>query len=609
MSAADRRDAIIVGGGHQWLVAACYLARAGLLRARARAAVSGGRRLRHRGDLPRLQGLDRRLREQPLPQGDRARPAPRPARLRGAAAQPFVVHAATRTGARSCSGRIPRSTEREIAKFSARDAARYPEYEAMLERVAALRRADDHHDARRICCGPASRGLLAPARARAVIPPARVGGVGGGRGADRRRRDRFSTAGSSRPSSSPRWPPTPSSARWRAPSMPGTAYVLFHHVMGETDGRRGVWGYVRGGMGGLTQALARAARGLGVEIRCEAEVARDPRPGRPRRRGGASPTARSFARPSWSSNADAHVTFTRLARGARAARRVPGRGRADQLRERLAEDQRRARRAAGAFAPARAPSPGPSTGARSTSVPTSTTSSARSTTPSTAGPPRARCSSAPFPRWWTTRWRRRAGTSCRSSCSTRRMRSARATGISSASRSPTGASRCSTSTRPTSAARCSRRQVLTPLDIERTFNLTGGNIFQGAMTPSQLFSFRPVPGHADYRTPVRGLYLCGAATHPGGGVSGRPRLQLRPASPARPPPALGAALAGDDDVVDRTRDASRKTSSRERERRRSEPGDRRFGDGAATQRARVHDREEEHPGLHGARCPSTTVTP
>jgi phytoene dehydrogenase-like protein len=66
------------------------------------------------------------------------------------------------------------------------------------------------------------------------------------------------------------------------------------------------------------------------------------------------------------------------------------------------------------------------------------------------------------------------------------------------------------------------RQVLTPLDIERTFNLTGGNIFQGAMTPSQLFSFRPVPGHADYRTPVRGLYLCGAATHPGGGVMGAP---------------------------------------------------------------------------------------
>src|SRR5919206_68134 len=66
------------------------------------------------------------------------------------------------------------------------------------------------------------------------------------------------------------------------------------------------------------------------------------------------------------------------------------------------------------------------------------------------------------------------------------------------------------------------RQVLAPPDLERVFNLTGGNIFQGAMTPGQLFAFRPVPGYARYRTPIRGLYLCGAAAHPGGGVMGTP---------------------------------------------------------------------------------------
>src|SRR5262249_15851477 len=64
------------------------------------------------------------------------------------------------------------------------------------------------------------------------------------------------------------------------------------------------------------------------------------------------------------------------------------------------------------------------------------------------------------------------------------------------------------------------REVLSPLDIERTFGLTGGNIFQGAMTLKQLFSLRPVPGWAGYKTPIRGLYLCGAAAHPGGGVIG-----------------------------------------------------------------------------------------
>jgi phytoene dehydrogenase-like protein len=64
------------------------------------------------------------------------------------------------------------------------------------------------------------------------------------------------------------------------------------------------------------------------------------------------------------------------------------------------------------------------------------------------------------------------------------------------------------------------RQVLTPLDLERTFGLTGGNIFQGAMHLDRLFCFRPAAGYADYRTPIRGLYLCGAAAHPGGGVLG-----------------------------------------------------------------------------------------
>jgi phytoene dehydrogenase-like protein len=64
------------------------------------------------------------------------------------------------------------------------------------------------------------------------------------------------------------------------------------------------------------------------------------------------------------------------------------------------------------------------------------------------------------------------------------------------------------------------RQVLSPVDLEQMLNLTGGNIFQGSMSLHQLFMFRPVPGFADYRTPIKGLYLCGAAAHPGGGVMG-----------------------------------------------------------------------------------------
>lgn len=66
------------------------------------------------------------------------------------------------------------------------------------------------------------------------------------------------------------------------------------------------------------------------------------------------------------------------------------------------------------------------------------------------------------------------------------------------------------------------RQVLTPLDLERTYGLTEGNIFHGDLRLEQLFFMRPVPGWAQYRTPIDGLYLCGAGTHPGGGVTGAP---------------------------------------------------------------------------------------
>jgi phytoene dehydrogenase-like protein len=66
------------------------------------------------------------------------------------------------------------------------------------------------------------------------------------------------------------------------------------------------------------------------------------------------------------------------------------------------------------------------------------------------------------------------------------------------------------------------RQVLTPLDLERTYGLTEGNIFHGDLRLEQLFFMRPVSGWSQYRTPVDGLYLCGAGTHPGGGVTGAP---------------------------------------------------------------------------------------
>jgi phytoene dehydrogenase-like protein len=66
------------------------------------------------------------------------------------------------------------------------------------------------------------------------------------------------------------------------------------------------------------------------------------------------------------------------------------------------------------------------------------------------------------------------------------------------------------------------RQVVTPLDLEREWGLSEGNIFQGELSLEQLFFNRPVPGWARYRTPVRDLWMCGSATHPGGGIMGAP---------------------------------------------------------------------------------------
>src|SRR5215475_7258917 len=153
-------------------------------------------------------------------------------------------------------------TRKEIAKFSRRDAEAYPRYEAMLERVA---------DVIEPTLTEAPPDLLRPG----------LRGLWKLLGLQRRLRRLGSAAGEAVEILT--GPARPILDRWfeseelkatlatdaiigamASPSMPGTGYVLFHHVMGETNGVRGVWGYVRGGMGGLTQALARAATDLGV---------------------------------------------------------------------------------------------------------------------------------------------------------------------------------------------------------------------------------------------------------------------------------------------------------------------------------------------------------
>jgi phytoene dehydrogenase-like protein len=307
-----------------------------------------------------------------------------------------------------------------------------------------------------------------------------------------------------------------------SPSIPGTAYVLFHHVMGEAGGARGVWGYMRGGMGGLTQALAAAARDLGVDIRCDAEVARILV-----RDGGAVGVALAsgdeFYAPVVASNADARVTFLglldrdalpeafvadveRISYASASVkinvalaelpnfRALPGTEAGPQHRGtiHICPDQDYIERA---FDDAKYGRPSAEPVLECT-IP--------SAVDSTVAPPGRHLMSM-FVQYAPYELRDGSWDDEREAF----------------------ADRCFDvldEYAPNFKRSVIARQVLAPVDLESVFNLTGGNIFQGAMTPGQLFAFRPVPGYARYRTPISGLYLCGAAAHPGGGVMGTPGL-------------------------------------------------------------------------------------
>ena len=408
-------------------------------------------------------------------------------------------------------------THREVSKFSARDAEALPRYEAMLERVADFLEPT-------LTMTPPNPWSLRPGN---LVQLARLG-LGFLRlGHDGQKAVEI-LAGAA----------TPILDRWfeseqlkvtlatdaiigamASPSMPGTAYVLFHHVMGECDGVRGVWGYVRGGMGGISNAIASAAREAGAEIRTGAEVAQILVKGGAVRgvalRDGTELRATRVA-----SGVDASVTFLRLMGNGDlppdfvdAVRHIdyssasckinialgelpdfkamPGTAPGPQHRgtihisptmehiERAYDDAKYGR-------PSRAP------------IIEATIPSALD---DTLAPPGKYVMSM-FTQYFPYRL---------------------APGLSLEEERERYADRCfdlMSEYAPNFKRAVIARQVLTPVDLEEQFGLTGGNIMQGVMSLSSLSFMRPVPGYADYRTPVRNLYLCGAATHPGGGVMG-----------------------------------------------------------------------------------------
>jgi phytoene dehydrogenase-like protein len=299
---------------------------------------------------------------------------------------------------------------------------------------------------------------------------------------------------------------------------PGTAYVLLHHYMGEIDGAFRSWGFSRGGTGAISLAIAAAAREAGVEIRTETPVERiKVKSGRAT--GVVLPRGEEVDAKVVLSSADPHVTFLRLCEpGALDAeflgdvRRFKFRGSSGKVN--LALD--------GLPDFSCLPGPGPHLrGAISISPSVEYMERAYDDAkygdfsrrpyvdiviPSLTDP-----SVAPPGKHVLSCFVQYAPYKLREGTWDEKREAFGDTVIDTLSQYA-----------PNLRKLILHRQVLTPLDLEREWSLTEGNIFQGELSLEQLFFLRPVPGWARYRTPLRNLYLCGSATHPGGGIMGAP---------------------------------------------------------------------------------------
>ncbi len=306
---------------------------------------------------------------------------------------------------------------------------------------------------------------------------------------------------------------------YASPYTPGSAYVLLHHVFGEVNGKKGAWGHAIGGMGAITQAMASACAALGVDIRLDSPVA-EVLVEKGRAVGAVTAAGDVIRARTVISNLHPKLLFERLLDPAvlpadfreRITRYRSGSG-TFRMNVALSELPRFTclpeagdHLTAGiimapslgymeqAFADARA---------RGWSRQPIVEMLIPSILDDSLAPPGQHVASLfcqhvapvlPDGRSWDD---------CREEVAD--LMIATVDGFA-----------------PGFKASVLGRRALSPLDLERTFGLIGGDIFHGRLELDQLFSARPVLGHADHRAPIAGLYMCGSGTHPGGGVTGAP---------------------------------------------------------------------------------------
>lgn len=304
------------------------------------------------------------------------------------------------------------------------------------------------------------------------------------------------------------------------PYQPGTAIgLLFHLLSGGEDGRQGFFGHVMGGMGAITEALAAAGQKLGVEIRTSASVAQiDTRNGRVR--GVVLEDGTEVRGQVVLSNADPKRTFLKMlpeselpSEFVHAIRGVKMAGPCAKVNLALAEEPH-------------------FTGTPASHAPLERTF--YTLVPSLEFAERcydiSKFGEIPEELWVDCVIASNADDSLAPAgthimtCFVQYVPYHLRRGTWDENRDLLGdrVIRKIAEHAPNVATSIIARQVLTPLDLERTYGLTEGNIFHGDLTLEQLFFMRPVAGWSQYRTPIEGLYLCGAGAHPGGGVTGAP---------------------------------------------------------------------------------------